>query len=93
MVSFPSVLTHPKAQSGFPSGLFWHFTIEKHRSGPVWLLGNAYLVVWNVGMTHAYANEKEEQPRGFAGRNFKDSTIEEYNTVKKIFLYVMYYFG
>ena len=31
-----------------------------------------------VGMTHTYANENEEQSRGFAGRIFK-----EYNTIKR----------
>jgi len=65
-----------KIKPGFPSKLFWHFTTEKHQSGPVGLLVNAYLVVWKVGVTHTYANRNEEKPGGFAVRIFKDSTIE-----------------
>ena len=45
------------------------------------LLGNAYLVMLKVGMTHTHVNENEEQPRGFIERIF-----EEYNsrqTMKK----------
>jgi len=34
--------------------------------------GNAYLIVWKVGMTCIYMNENEEQPGGFAGRILKE---------------------
>jgi len=39
-----------------------------HPNWPVKPTGNAYLVVWKVGMTHTHANKNEEQPGGFAGR-------------------------
>jgi len=34
--------------------------------------GNAYFVVWKVGMTHTYVKENEEWPGGFAGRILKE---------------------
>ena len=34
--------------------------------------GNAYLVIWKVGVTRTYANKNEEQPVGFAGRILKE---------------------
>ena len=33
--------------------------------------GNAYLIIWKVGVTRTYMNENEEQPKGFAGRILK----------------------
>ena len=59
-------------KSGFHSGLFWCSLNEKQQSKPVRLTGNAYLIVWKVGMTRTYVNENEEQPEGFAERIFKE---------------------
>ena len=42
--------------------------------------GNAYLVVWKVGVTHTYANENEEQHKGFAGKILKEYTYIHTNT-------------
>ena len=57
---------------GFPSHVYCHFTIEKQRSTPVKLTGNAYLAMRKVSVTCTYAYEKEEQPGGFTGRIFKE---------------------
>jgi len=38
--------------------------------------GNAYLIVWKVGMARTYA-KNEEQPGGFARRILKNNTIKD----------------
>ena len=45
-------------ESGFHSGLFWCSLTEKQWSRPIRLTGNAYLVVWKVGVTRTYMNNK-----------------------------------
>ena len=72
---------------GFHSGFFWHSTTETHQSWPVRLTGNAYLIVWKVGVTSTFINKNEEQPRGFAERISKNCATER---LEKIFLCVLY---
>jgi len=68
--------------SGFPSWLFWQYTTEKHWSVLIRLTGNAYFIIWKVGLTCTYAKENEELPGGFAGRIFEEKydkkTINRY---------------
>jgi len=60
-------------EAGSPSQLLRHSTTEKQqRTRPHGHPGNAYLVVWKVGVTCTYANENEEQRGGFAGRILKE---------------------
>ena len=39
------------SETGFPSCVYCCFTTENHRSRPVRLTGNAYLIIWKVGVT------------------------------------------
>jgi len=59
-------------EASFPSRLFRRFTTEKQRTTPHGHPGNAYLIIWKVGVTCTYANENEEQPGGFVGRILKE---------------------
>jgi len=59
-------------KAGFPSQLFRHSTTEKQCTRPHGHPGNAYLIVWKVGVTHTCRNKNEEQPGGFAGRILKE---------------------
>ena len=50
-----------RQRTGWCNGVVdYHFTTEKHWIRPVWLTGNAYLIVWKVSMTRTYANKNEE---------------------------------
>jgi len=62
---------------GFSSQLFWFYTTEKHQSGTVRLTGNAYLVIWKVGMTHTYVNKNESSPEALLQEFSKNNTIEK----------------
>ena len=45
---------------------FRHPTTKKQHTRPHGPPENVYLVIWKVGVTSTYANENEEQPKGFA---------------------------
>ena len=46
-------------EAGFPSQLFRHSTTEKQCTRPHGHPGNAYLIVWKVGVTRTYVNGNE----------------------------------
>ena len=69
------------------SQLFRRSTTEKQRIRPHGHPGNAYLVVWKVGVTRTYVNENEEQPGDLAGRILKNNTIERLQNSCIVFMH------
>jgi len=52
---------------------------KKQHTRPHGPPGNAYLIVWKVGVTHTYA---KEQPKGFARRILKE--YHDRKTIKQL---------